>query len=126
MRTGGERAGHALEIHSEQAVGNGAGTGAGLWNDVSSAGGVHTFWLIMFVASSLLLFMFLFRRRLALQSFVSFGIHLIVGAIALFAVNLLEPYTQLSIPLNEATLATSGILGLPGVLLLVALKLTIL
>lgn len=52
----------------------------------------------------------------------SFLFSAILGFLALALVNLTAPYTGVAIPLNRLSLAASGVLGVPGVTLLVILN----
>lgn len=53
-------------------------------------------------------------------------LNVVVAAFLLYTLNLLSTYTQVDLPINTATLGTVTVLGVPGVLLLVGLKLTLL
>ncbi len=52
----------------------------------------------------------------------SFLLSAVLGFLALALVNLTAPYTGVLIPLNRLSLAASGVLGVPGVTLLVILN----
>lgn len=52
----------------------------------------------------------------------SFLFSAMLGFLALALVNLTAQYTGVFIPLNRLTLAASGVLGVPGVTLLVLLN----
>lgn len=58
-----------------------------------------------------------------MKSFIISGL---LGFAALFAVNLAAPYTGVAIALNRLSLAASGVLGVPGVTLMVLLNLILL
>ncbi len=45
-----------------------------------------------------------------------------LGFLALAAVNLLSPYTGVALPVSRLSIAASGLLGIPGVTLLVILN----
>ncbi|MCI9257966.1 pro-sigmaK processing inhibitor BofA family protein [Oscillospiraceae bacterium 42-9] len=52
----------------------------------------------------------------------SFLLSAVLGFLALALVNLTAQYTGVVLPLNRLTLAASGVLGVPGVTLLVLLN----
>ncbi|UJF33648.1 pro-sigmaK processing inhibitor BofA family protein [Paenibacillus hexagrammi] len=51
------------------------------------------------------------------------AINVVIAAVMLYALNLLSGYTNLEMPINTTTLATATLLGVPGVILLVGVKL---
>jgi len=77
------------------------------------------------VVSLLGLIIILFRKRIGLSFFTSFGIHLVLAALGLYVVNYSGWITGTYIPLNPATIGTVSILGLPGVGLLLGLKISL-
>lgn len=50
------------------------------------------------------------------------AVKLIIGALMLFFVNSLGAFINFHIPINGVTAAVSGLLGIPGLLLLVLVK----
>ncbi|WP_440115240.1 pro-sigmaK processing inhibitor BofA family protein [Paenibacillus sp. QZ-Y1] len=66
-----------------------------------------------------------FRKRLGLSFFTSFGIHLVLAAIGIYIVNYSGWITGTYIPLNPVTIGTVSVLGLPGVGLLLGLKISL-
>ena len=82
-------------------------------------------WLSLFVGSLLLLLIVLFRAKLSFRwiSFVMLNIAL--AAVALYVLGWLEPLIHVRLPINAVTVMTVGILGIPGLLLLFGLKLTV-
>ena len=80
-------------------------------------------WWALLIVSSALLVTLLLRNQFARQWFGYLALHIVFAAVALFFVNLFGERIQLHIPINIATVATIGILGIPGILLLIALKL---
>ncbi|WNS42119.1 pro-sigmaK processing inhibitor BofA family protein [Paenibacillus sp. MMS20-IR301] len=78
------------------------------------------------IVSGFLLIMTVFRKRLGWAWLSIFGTHLILAAIAIYVVNFSGIITDVHIPLNPATIGAVTILGLPGVLLLLGLKITLL
>lgn len=73
--------------------------------------------------STLLLVWTLFRHRFAFQWLGHWCLNVAVAAFLLYLLNLLLPYTHVEVPLNAATVGTVSVLGLPGLAMLVALKL---
>lgn len=58
----------------------------------------------------------------AFFSLVRLGINLVLGVGGIILFNSFAAITAMALPFNGFTLFTAGILGLPGVLLLIALK----
>ncbi|WP_154960677.1 pro-sigmaK processing inhibitor BofA family protein [Paenibacillus xylanexedens] len=77
------------------------------------------------VASLLALVIVLFRKRLGLTIFTSIGIHVVLAAAGIYVVNYSGWITGTYIPLNPATIGTVTVLGLPGVGLLLGLKISL-
>jgi len=77
------------------------------------------------VASLLALVIVLFRKRLGLTIFTSIGIHVVFAAAGIYVVNYSGWITGTYIPLNPATIGTVTVLGLPGVGLLLGLKISL-
>jgi inhibitor of the pro-sigma K processing machinery len=77
------------------------------------------------VVSLLGLIIILFRKRIGISFFTSFGIHLVLAAVGIYVVNYSGWITGTYIPLNPATIGTVSILGLPGVGLLLGLKISL-
>ncbi|MBY0205614.1 MULTISPECIES: pro-sigmaK processing inhibitor BofA family protein [Paenibacillus] len=77
------------------------------------------------VASLLALVVVLFRKRLGLSIFTSIGIHVVLAAAGIYVVNYSGWITGIYIPLNPATIGTITVLGLPGVGLLLGLKISL-
>ncbi|MDN4605662.1 pro-sigmaK processing inhibitor BofA family protein [Paenibacillus sp. F6_3S_P_1C] len=77
------------------------------------------------IVSLLGLAIILFRKRIGLSFFTSFGIHLVFAAVGIYVVNYSGWITGTYIPLNPATIGTVSILGLPGVGLLLGLKISL-
>lgn len=76
--------------------------------------------------SLLLLIYIVFRKKLGLGWMTIFGAHLALSAVAIYIVNFTGLAIQTYIPLNPLTIGTVMTLGLPGVALLVGLKIMIL
>lgn len=79
----------------------------------------------LLVVSLIGLIIILFRKRIGLSFFTSFGIHLVLAAVGIYVVNYSGWITGTYIPLNPATIGTVSILGLPGVGLLLGLKISL-
>lgn len=87
---------------------------------------MNLFFTVLFFSSVLLLVMLLFRNRHA-RTWVAYTmLHIVVAAFVLYFLNLLSVYTEFRIPINLPTVASVVVLGVPGVLMLVGLKLAVL
>jgi len=82
-------------------------------------------WLILFAASLLLLLLVVLRRRGAFQVLGYVALNVVIAAVLLYAIDMFSAYTGFRIPINIPTILTVGILGIPGLLLLAAIKLFI-
>ncbi|NHN31965.1 pro-sigmaK processing inhibitor BofA family protein [Paenibacillus agricola] len=80
-------------------------------------------WWAIFSVSGLLLLFLLFRYKYAFQWLGSICLNVVVAAFLLYILNLFGAYTQLEIPINPVTVGTVSILGVPGLVMLAALKL---
>jgi inhibitor of the pro-sigma K processing machinery len=81
------------------------------------------FWLSLFIVSSCLLIFTLLQHKYSIQWLGVIGLNLVGAAIILFLINWLGASSDFHIAINEGTVITIAILGIPGVLLLVGLKL---
>jgi len=79
-------------------------------------------WAILIV-SSLLLCITLVRNRLSRRWLGYLGLNVVLAAFLLYLINLAGAQVNLHIPINIPTVTAVGVFGIPGVLLLVALKL---
>ncbi|MEK3839341.1 MULTISPECIES: pro-sigmaK processing inhibitor BofA family protein [unclassified Paenibacillus] len=77
------------------------------------------------IISTALLVLIVFRKRLGWAWLSVFGTHLILAALGIYIVNFSGVVSDLHIPLNPTTIGAVTILGLPGVALLLGLKLTL-
>ncbi|MEK3718663.1 pro-sigmaK processing inhibitor BofA family protein [Paenibacillus sp. FSL R7-0333] len=77
------------------------------------------------IISAALLVLIVFRKRLGWAWLSVFGTHLILAALGIYIVNFSGVVSDLHIPLNPTTIGAVTILGLPGVALLLGLKLTL-
>lgn len=84
----------------------------------------YVLWGVL-VVSALLLAFVLFRNPGVFQAFGRICLHVVLGILFLYLLNLAAPYTKIELPLNGATVGTVTLLGIPGLVLLVALKLWI-
>ncbi|WP_054957832.1 pro-sigmaK processing inhibitor BofA family protein [Paenibacillus dakarensis] len=75
--------------------------------------------------SLLLLILVVFKKKLGLGWLTLFGSHLALSAIAIYIFNFSGFIDETYIPLNPMTIGTVMVLGLPGVALLLGLKLTL-
>jgi inhibitor of the pro-sigma K processing machinery len=83
------------------------------------------FWWSLLIVSSCLLIFTLLRHKYSLQWLGVVGLNLVGAAIILFLINWWGASSNFHIAINEGTVVTIAILGIPGVLLLVALKLVL-
>ncbi|MGZ0039154.1 pro-sigmaK processing inhibitor BofA [Paenibacillus polymyxa] len=78
-------------------------------------------WLVLIACAGLLVYLIL-KKRLGIGWFVVFGAHMALAAIALYVINYSGWITQVYIPINPVTMGAVTILGLPGIALLLGLK----
>lgn len=83
-------------------------------------------WLILFIISAALLLILLFRTKPNIRWFGYALLHVIVASIVLFLFNGSGLFGDFYIPINPVTVLTVAILGLPGLALIAAVKLTVL
>ncbi|RRJ63138.1 pro-sigmaK processing inhibitor BofA [Paenibacillus oralis] len=76
------------------------------------------------VASSALLLYVLLSRKPGFVWLTRLGLHMVLAALGIYVINFSGLLTEVYIPLNPVTISTVLVLGLPGVALLVGLKLT--
>jgi inhibitor of the pro-sigma K processing machinery len=76
------------------------------------------------VLSVVILLYIWISKRLGLAWITRLGLHFALAAVGLYAVNFVGILPSIYIPLNPATIATALVLGLPGVGLLIGLKIT--
>lgn len=75
--------------------------------------------------SLLLLIYIILKKRLGIGWMTVFGAHLALAAIGIYVVNFTGLAAEAYIPLNPMTIGTVMVLGLPGVALLLGLKITL-
>lgn len=83
---------------------------------------MRTFWLVMLVGSALALGAVVLRRQAPKGWLTRFGIHLVLSAMALYALNFSGWITGWYVPLNPATIGAVAVLGLPGIGLVLGLQ----
>lgn len=76
---------------------------------------MKTFWLVMLIASAVSLGIVLLRKQAPKGWLTRFGIHLVVSAMAIYALNFSGWVTGWYVPLNPVTIGTVAVLGLPGI-----------
>lgn len=81
-------------------------------------------WLVLCVCFASLLFV-LIRNRHSRQWLAYLMLNIGLAVFILYFINLIGVRLSIDIPINMMTIATIGVLGIPGLLLLVALKLTL-
>jgi inhibitor of the pro-sigma K processing machinery len=77
---------------------------------------------IMALSIVLLLYIWI-SRRLGFAWVSRLGLHFVLAALGIYAVNFMGLLPGVYVPLNPATIGTVLVLGLPGVGLLIGLKL---
>ncbi|WP_311081025.1 pro-sigmaK processing inhibitor BofA family protein [Paenibacillus polymyxa] len=78
-------------------------------------------WLVLIACVGMLLFLIL-KKRLGVGWLAVFGAHMGLAAIALYVINYSGWITQVYIPINPVTMGAVTILGMPGIVLLLGLK----
>lgn len=82
-------------------------------------------WIFVLIISAAAL-LFIFVRKKQSLKWISYAIiNLILGALILYVINVTSAFTHLAIPINLTTVLAVGILGVPGLMLLVSLKLVL-
>jgi inhibitor of the pro-sigma K processing machinery len=86
---------------------------------------MQTVWWGIFLVSVSSLILLVLRNRAAAAWLMTMAMHVVAAAVLLYAVNGLGGSVDFHIPINTATMAAIGVLGIPGLMMLVALKLTV-
>ncbi|MOA65769.1 SigmaK-factor processing regulatory protein BofA [compost metagenome] len=73
----------------------------------------------------LLIVYILITRKLGFAWLTRLGMHIVLAALAIYIVNFSGVMPELYVPLNPITVTAVLLLGLPGVALLVGIKLTL-
>lgn len=81
--------------------------------------------LIVFVVSLALLVFILFKTKLSYRWLKYAAINLVVAAVLLYLINFSGLFADFYLPINWTTIAAVAVLGVPGLMLLVGLKLTL-
>ncbi|WP_199617209.1 pro-sigmaK processing inhibitor BofA family protein [Paenibacillus alkalitolerans] len=79
-------------------------------------------WLWVFIVSTLMFVFVMIRSKLGLRWLSAIALNAVLAAVLLYFAELAEPYTRVDIPINVVTVATVAVLGVPGILMLAALK----
>ncbi|MBP2002737.1 inhibitor of the pro-sigma K processing machinery [Paenibacillus shirakamiensis] len=79
---------------------------------------------VLIIATCLLLYIWI-SRRLGLAWITRLGLHIVIAGLGLYLVNYSGVFTDTYIPLNPVTMSTVVLLGLPGVALLLGIKLSL-
>ena len=79
-------------------------------------------WLAVFVVSSASLLIALITSRQARKWLAGAALHVVAAAFLLYFINLFGAQADFHIPINVTTVATVIVLGVPGLILLAALK----
>lgn len=74
------------------------------------------------IVSAVLLGFIVLKKKLGWGWVSLFGTHLILAALGIYVVNFSGFITQVFIPLNPATIGAVTVLGLPGVVMLLGLR----
>ncbi|GGG20987.1 pro-sigmaK processing inhibitor BofA family protein [Paenibacillus aceti] len=77
------------------------------------------------IGSLILLLYIVVSRKLGLAWMTRLGLHIVLAALGIYVVNFSGLLTEAYIPLNPVTISTALVLGLPGVALLLGLKLAL-
>ena len=78
--------------------------------------------LLMVAAAAVLLFVFIRIIRLPLKLLAKAALHAAMGFVALFVLNFLGSWIGVSLEMNLINALITGILGVPGVLILLIFK----
>lgn len=82
-------------------------------------------WLFMLILSSAGLAGVVVRQKLPKGWLTRFGAHLVLSAMAIYALNYSGWITGIYIPLNPVTIGVVTLLGLPGIALVAGLQWTL-
>jgi inhibitor of the pro-sigma K processing machinery len=86
---------------------------------------MKTVWLGILILSSVLLVAIVLRSKLSWSWLRRLALHLVAAAVALYLLNYSGLVSGFEVPLNPATIGTVVLLGLPGILLVLGLKMTL-
>jgi inhibitor of the pro-sigma K processing machinery len=82
-------------------------------------------WMIVFAVSVILLAVVLLRSKGAFHALGYIAVNIVIAVFLLYFIGFFEAYTGFRLPINPATVLTVGILGVPGLMLLVAVRLIV-
>ncbi|MOA19058.1 SigmaK-factor processing regulatory protein BofA [compost metagenome] len=85
---------------------------------------MKTILTVTLIISLFLLLYIWITRKLGFAWLTRLGLHVVLAALGIYIVNFSGLITEVYIPLNPITIGTVLILGLPGVVLLLGLKLS--
>lgn len=85
---------------------------------------MKTILTVILIASLFMLLYIWITRKLGFAWLTRLGLHIALAALGIYIVNFSGLLTEVYIPLNPITIGTVLILGLPGVVLLLGLKLS--
>lgn len=74
------------------------------------------------ILSAVLLVLIVFKKKMGWGWLSLFGAHLMLAALGIYVVNFSGLITEVVIPLNPATIGAVTVLGLPGVVMLLGLR----
>ena len=77
---------------------------------------------LVIVAALVLLFLFIRIIRLPLKWLFKLALHVALGFVALFILNFFGDYVGISLEMNLLNALVSGVLGVPGVILMLLFK----
>lgn len=87
---------------------------------------MKTFWLILLIVSASSLGLLVLKQKVPKGWLMRFGLHLVIAAMALYALNFSGWVTGWYVPLNPVTIGTVALLGVPGIALVLGLQWTML
>ncbi len=85
---------------------------------------MQSVWLFVLIISLALLLAIGFKIKPSFRWVGYVVMNIALAAVILYLINV-SGFAPFRLPINEATVLTVGILGIPGLLLLIALKLTV-
>lgn len=83
---------------------------------------MHMIWWAVFIVSVSALVLLVLRSRVAAAWLMTMALHMVVAAVLLYLVNGFGATYDFRIPINASTVAAIGVLGIPGLAMLIAMK----
>ena len=84
---------------------------------------MESLWIIILVGSVLLLCYIALNNKIK-KSWITYILtNLVTAIVVLYLMNVTDFFSDYSVPINVVTVSTIGVLGIPGVLLLLGVKL---